>query len=139
MSTNEIKKVIMILIFLVFFYKKDFFHYEIQTFTKRILSNCVITGTTRYRVNTTVNIQNCVFSIKVNSGTGGAISIYGPYTMTISDASFFECMASQSGGAIFFNAYSASLTRVCGFRCRYFSSVYGHFAYILLELVIKLQ
>lgn len=89
--------------------------------------------------NVSINISNCFFSRSfVGSGSGGVIFISGGVLfMNISFSMFYNCVCSDSGGAIFFSSYNSILRMVCANMC---SSInYGHFAYLYSYLINQVE
>jgi len=92
-----------------------------------------------------INISNCIFTrYSLYSGNTGDATYYGSagcggvifidggsFSMSVYDSSFFNCVASSDGGAIFFhNSPYSLLKNVCGNRCSCGITSYYNFGMI---------
>jgi len=78
-----------------------------------------------------INISYCSFSrYSSYSGDGGVIHLYGSYSMNANYTMFYNCVCSQSGGAIHLSSSNSFLRMICAYRCSCGAEFLNHFAYL---------
>jgi len=84
--------------------------------------------------NMNITIAECSFSRSLAfSDDGGVINVHGgSYWMNVTNSMFFNCLSTQSGGAIYFYSSFSYLKMVCANRCR---AMVCHFSIITASKV----
>jgi len=76
--------------------------------------------------NQNIDISQCFFSrTSEYNYNGGVIYVNGSYTLKVQFSMFYNCVSSQTGGAIYISILDSYLKMICANRC---TGSYGHFA-----------
>ena len=79
-------------------------------------------------VDKDIFMNHCLFNNFFSTFDGGVIYISSTYSLNINDTTFYQCISSGNGGAIYFtNGLNVQLFRICAVGCK---SYYGQFAWI---------
>ena len=102
----------------------------------QLFSTCIHVSSQRAFLITIIGnytIDSCIISTSTLNGNGGGVSCSIQCSMIIRDTNFYECNASQSGGALYFSHSSSKLEqiRICSLRCKAGTgNNYGSYAFV---------
>ena len=81
--------------------------------------------------NQNINMNFCLISIISSNNQGGAIYISTLLSLNINDTTFYQCISTESGGAIYFeNGLNTQLFRICAICCNSGDREFYQFAYL---------
>ena len=88
-----------------------------------------------------INISHCFFSrYSLYDGNSGVIYVNGgSFSMNINYSMFYNCVCSNSGGAIYFDSIISCLRMICANSCSCGTSYYYHFAKLIASQMNQVE